>query len=857
MIEWSELRPSMEPRPLRVKPHPSLHLRPGLFARLSRFAVLHPVAVLAVFIILAAASLTAAYFRLDGDARAPAAIELDPRTAEAQAALARHFPGIETTFFAHIEAPEPQAARRAAEAVAAQLRQRADLFTDVDIPGTGPFYERYGVFFSGTGEIDTRIRRAVAMLPLFHALRAAPDLGGLTALVAEIGRALEQGRSPEGLEGLLLAAAASVESEIKRKPRPLDWPALAGLSFEAVSPQWFVIATPAAGREREAAQFARAAKILAKIEWLVPALAEPRPQRSAARDYWIPAAIALVLSAAVLGFGLGSGKLLVAVAVSGAAAVSLTAGFAAYHAQHFDSVTSLFIPAAAAPALLLNVVFALAYEAARRAGSRHFAAIMQAAQGRGAMLLTLAGIVLALWITWIFSPLPSLAALAVLAAFATVAALLGSLLLLPACLTVFGAAGHAPREHWFDAAMAVPASRGFRNFRQSLVAVLLPVSLFSTLFLTGLAIGDGGKAPPRASLDGPAGFGAVHLIVPPGDSARQMIPVIGAMPEVGAIRWIELFLPQDVAAKRAALARLAGFLPPLPPPAPQSTLQPAENHLAALEAGLRTVADHRDTAPELRRAAHRLRRAVAIFTLSQPLPEDRIEALEASLFGGFGALHETAERLSRLPEPEPGDFDPGLRRRFQSPQGLWRIEVLPRAPVASAGFAEALRRFSPSAAGDPIVALARGEIMRGAAFTALAAGLALAAFMAVAYLQRPGLTLAVLVPLPMAIGLSAAAIAAAELTVTPAGLAAASMALAFGLASAAIFATHEMSGADASAARRAILPPLVFLAGTAPLSISALPALQDFGTMAALLLPLQLTINCLVVPQVGAWTGRR
>jgi hypothetical protein len=823
---------------------------------MARFSALRPIAVLTMFIVMAAASLAAAYLNLDADAEAPAAVELDSRTTAAEAALAQHFPGIETAIFARIEAPEPQAARRAAEMVAAQLKQRTDLFTDVGIPGSGPFYDRYGVFFAGTSEIEARIRRAEAMLPLFHAVRAAPDLGGLTALVAEIGRALEQGRSPPGLDGLLLAAAASVEGEIKRKPRPLDWPALAGLTFDATSPKWFVIAMPSAGREPEAAAFARATKVPPKIEWLVPATAEPRLERSAARDYWIPAAIAMMLLAAVLGFGLASGRLFSAVATSGALTISLTGGFAAFYVQDLDSVTLLFVPAAAAPALLLNVVFALAYAAARNAGSRHLSAIMQAAQDRGPLLLTLAGIILALWSTWIFSPLPSVAALAVLAVFATVAAFAGSLLMMPACLTVFAAADDEPQEHWFDAAMAAPASRGFRKFRQSLVIALLPVSLFSTLFLTGITIGDGGPPPWRAPLDGPAAFGAVHLVVPSGNSARQMIPVLGRMPEVGAIRWIELFMPQDVAAKRAALAKLAGFLPPLPPPAPQSTLQPAENPFAALEAGLRTVASHRDTAPELRQAAHRLRRAVAIFALSQPPSQDRIDALEGALFGGFGAVNETAERLSRLSEPEPGDLDPGLRRRFQSPRGLWRIEVLPRSDVTSANFAEALRRFSPAAAGDPIVALARSEIMRRAAFTALAAGLALAAFMAVAYLQRHDLTLAVLLPLPMAIGLSAAAIAVARLTVTPAGLAAAAMAVAFGLASATVLAVREKSDSDPSTARAAILPPLALLAGIAPLSISALPALQDFGRMTALLLALQLVVNSLVVPQIGAWTGR-
>jgi len=54
-----------------------------------------------------------------------------------------------------------------------------------------------------------------------------------------------------------------------------------------------------------------------------------------------------------------------------------------------------------------------------------------------------------------------------------------------------------------------------------------------------------------------------------------------------------------------------------------------------------------------------------------------------------------------------------------------------------------------------------------------------------------------------------------------------------------------------------MLPPLALLAGVAPLSVSALPALRDFGRLAALLLAVQLVVNFLVVPQVAAWFDRR
>ncbi|HLF22144.1 MAG TPA: hypothetical protein VI582_06550, partial [Aestuariivirga sp.] len=73
MIERSELRRVREPRPRRVRPHPSLHLSPTALARLARLAVLRPAAVIAVFMALAVASLTAAWLRLAIDAEVPVA----------------------------------------------------------------------------------------------------------------------------------------------------------------------------------------------------------------------------------------------------------------------------------------------------------------------------------------------------------------------------------------------------------------------------------------------------------------------------------------------------------------------------------------------------------------------------------------------------------------------------------------------------------------------------------------------------------------------------------------------------------------------------------------------------------------
>ena len=212
-------------------------LKANGFARLARFSVENRYVVAGFYLLVAllCTAFAAVYLKFDPDAGPR--VTLDAQTLAVQTELEKHFPGIESTLLAIVESREPETALSQAQAVATSLAERGDLFDTAFVPGTGAFYRSNALLFHDVEDVRARIDGVLRMQPLYQALAAAPDIPGLVILVTEVGRAVEQGRSPPGFEAMMFAAAATFEGEVRGNPRPINWPVLAGLGGEARSPQ--------------------------------------------------------------------------------------------------------------------------------------------------------------------------------------------------------------------------------------------------------------------------------------------------------------------------------------------------------------------------------------------------------------------------------------------------------------------------------------------------------------------------------------------------------------------------------------------------------------------------------------------
>ena len=255
-MTWENPHWSGRPQPGAGPPQ---RLRPNVYARIARFCSAHGSIIVLLYAVLAmvCASYAASILQIDPDQ--PPRITLDDTTARFQADLDRQFPGVEQTFLALSDSSDPRAAREQALSLAGALSARQDLFLSAFVPGTGEFYENNALLFRDLAQVRARVDGLIQMEPLHYALASAPDIPGFASLVNEIGKAVEQGRSPPGLEALLLAASATIESAVKGKPQPVRWASLAGLDGEMASPRWFVLATPRPGFEPQAAAAARQA----------------------------------------------------------------------------------------------------------------------------------------------------------------------------------------------------------------------------------------------------------------------------------------------------------------------------------------------------------------------------------------------------------------------------------------------------------------------------------------------------------------------------------------------------------------------------------------------------------------------
>lgn len=850
-MSWDQ--PHWSGRPPPPSAVPRQKLRPNPFARLARFSAANALTIVVVFgfIALLCGGYAIAQLVIDPDQRPR--ISFDEDTAKYQAALDQQFPGIEQTFLAIVSSNDPETARQQASALAATLAARKDLFLSAFVPGTGAFYDTNALLYHDLPDVSRRVSGFLQMEPLYQAMAASPDILGFAALVHEIGNAVEQGRSPPGLESMLLAAAASIEAQVKGKPRPVRWLALAGLDGEVQAKRWFVLATPKPGMERQAAQTARdVSNGVQGVSWLWPRRAFAAAP-SEWRDFLLPAALSVLLTFILLAVILRSFRQTLAIMMGGAVTLSAAGAVAAVLGGSLDGATWSFALAVLAPPMVVGGVLALAYAQGRSRGLAPLQAVMLAAQRQGAFVSILLLLFAAVWLSWLVRQLPSMSHFALIALAGCAVTFLVSVILLPAALALFASRKPEAAPRWLDAVLGETAAPAASHALDAMAMMILAAAVFSAVFLPAVRFGERQVPSSPPQLETPDARGAVHILAAP-DQVPEIVARLSKLPEVGAIRTAAQFLPPDAAAKIAELRRLQDSTPFEPAFRMDTADGDVADAFAGLQDELAGIANGVVTSPALRDAAMRLRRAVLLYANSQPLTVERVSGLERSLFGSLGAVSTLVQKLAALPEPSVPDLEPNLLRRFVSDQGVWRIEVMPRGGTGELSFAAAIKRAVPQAAGEPVVSLMRNQMVHHETLLALATAAAAALLLVIAGLRSPlGLILA-LAPAIAFITISSAVMVLLNISLNAAMLAGGSAALAV-LIAASMQVARRLVGVPEAALplRAALLAPITLAGAVAPLVISSRPAVAEAGLVLALLMLIAALLSILLVPALARW----
>jgi hypothetical protein len=214
------------------------------FGAVARWSCGHAWFVVLAFLALAigGATLAATKLKVDTDPNLMISADLDFKQSFKR--FNETFPAVDANFVFVVDSEDPEQAKNAAFRLAEKLRSQPSLFAHVLAPGTGKFFDDYGILYAKPEEVQKLVTGIVQAGPMLKGLADQPNLAGLSGLLNEVTAYTQAGRAPDGFAGFLNNAAATVEAETAGAPRPMDWTAISDDDPKLTDTRWFVLAKP-------------------------------------------------------------------------------------------------------------------------------------------------------------------------------------------------------------------------------------------------------------------------------------------------------------------------------------------------------------------------------------------------------------------------------------------------------------------------------------------------------------------------------------------------------------------------------------------------------------------------------------
>lgn len=320
----------------------------------------------------------------------------------------------------------------------------------------------------------------------------------------------------------------------------------------------------------------------------------------------------------------------------------------------------------------------------------------------------------------------------------------------------------------------------------------------------------------------------LSVIAPSRVAARALAEKLRALPAVKSVRTIDSFVPRNQREKLDIIEEMVLFLTPVLNAAERKTPPTAAERLAAirkLRASIaKTLAEKRagSLAPKL----ERLQGALDAFLASQPHAQ-ALATLDRALTGGFPARLTTLKEALSAKEITLANLPASLRKREITPDGRFRVYILPKEDLRNN---DALRAYvtqvlsvAPTATGGPAVELLSGDVVVSAFTESSLIAFVVIAVMLLLLLRRVSDTLLVLATVFLAGTFTLAIIVALGMSFNFANIIVVPLLLGLGAASAIHLVVR---------ARREVGVILLNTSTPRAILFSALTTLASFGSLA-------------------------
>ncbi len=695
------------------------------------------------------------HLHIDADTRNLVSDQLPWRLAND--ALGRAFPHLLDDMQIVIDAASPEIAAEAQHRLAEDLAARTDLFSFVYAPGGGDFFERHGLLYSSTEELEELGSSMRDYRWMWLALEEEPTLGGLASAVDRIAAT----DSTNGLDvaPILLAVGGAFYSSRYGYFFTFPWTDLMrGRRAEQAELRRFILAKPILdySQSRPAAAAMQAIRDGAARLDLDHRAVRIRITGSEAFEHEsidaglsdVPRLLvgALVMVAIILLVGLGSVRLLVASLCVLFAGLAGTAAFAAVAVGGLNMLSVAFAILYVGLGIDYAIHFCLNYVEARGETGSHIEALRLTAERAGVALFLSAVTTALCFYAFMVTDFTGVADLGKIGGTGMLISFVATMGLLPALLSLRPLRLPEPDQQ----ALARAARRSARRARpmawldQAVTRGRGPILVVALLLGVGSATliprvrfdqdvinmsdpNSESVVTLRELLEDPnTAVRAVSMTEP--DSARA-VAVAARLDELDVVRGtmtLSTFVPSDQEAKLEIIAALAADLGPAPGIRDSSHAEPGEGE-AGYERRMAAVERLRATASDLYLGGDSATSAAArqlLFLIDLWRSSIRVWPAEtrASIAAGLeqslvGTLPWVQARFRRGLSAGPvtrRDFPSSLRERWIAANGVERVQVLPAerldTPQKLRGFVEAVQAEEPAITGMPVENVELGKV---------------------------------------------------------------------------------------------------------------------------------------------------
>lgn len=679
---------------------------------------------LALALALGATVLVVTRLGINSESEAMLSDELPFRQAEL--AFERVFPHYDEDLLLVIDAPTPEGARLAQEALADALRAEPQSFSHVFAPGAGPFFETYGLLYLDVDDLERLGDDLARAQPFLAELAADPSLRGLFSLLERSLGAdveLEAGQRRRLLERV----TRSVEAAVEGRDEPFFFESLLlgevmaqdssrrlVITKPIVDYAAFLPAQPALERLREIVrEFRIEAKTGARVR-ITGDLALETEELTAANEHATVAGVAsFLLVSAILFLALGALRPILAAVLTLLVGLVLTAGFATLGVGHLNLVSITFAVLFIGLGVDFGIHLCLRYQDFRAQGRSHAQALNAAGRTVGGSLLLCAVTTAIGFYAFLPTDYAGVAELGLIAGTGMFISLACTLTLLPALLSL-GRAPGVPSTLRRRPTLRLPRFPQLHPRAVRLVAGLLALAGLATVpwlrfDANPLEVRDPGVESVQTMRellqDNETSPWGVDVLAADPEAARALARSLAELPSVAATRTLDDFVPTGQVEKGEILTEISFFLG-LPPEGSQRAAPRYDEVLAALSTLRERAGQVARTDPALAPSAERLARALDRLVADPEAAPGYLERLDRAL---LPPVESSIRRLSDALAPGAvveGDLPLELRRRFEAEDGRWRVQALPEADLddsqALEVFVEEVEGATPAPVGGAV-----------------------------------------------------------------------------------------------------------------------------------------------------------